>query len=105
MKYIIKESKLSNFVDKFLMDTAGRLRKFPIIHINAREDDFELVQNNGKTIFVYSDYHLGVDKKLFDKIMDLFNLDTKGTEKVFENWFKKNYPNDLVINTYPIIEY
>jgi hypothetical protein len=31
MKYIIKES-------------IGRLRVFPIQHVNAREDDFELVK-------------------------------------------------------------
>lgn len=100
MKYVITESKLINFVDKYIADSVGRLRKFPIIDINAREDDFELVQDNGWKAFVYSDYHLEVDNELFDRMMALFNLDTRETEKLLEKWFEKNYPGNMVITAY-----
>ena len=51
MKYIITENRLVDFVDKYLEDSVGRLRVFPLTHINAREGDFELVKDNGETIF------------------------------------------------------
>jgi hypothetical protein len=100
MKYVITESKLINFVDKYIADSVGRLRKFPVVHINAREDDFKLVQDNGRKVFVYSDYHLEVDNELFDRMMALFNLDTRETEKLLEKWFEKNYPGNMVITAY-----
>ena len=43
MKYIITENRLIDFVDKYFEKNVGKLRKFPLTHINAREDDFELV--------------------------------------------------------------
>lgn len=104
MKYLITENKLINFVDKYITDSVGRLRKFPIVHINAREDDFELVQDNGWKVFVYSDYHLEVDNELFDRTKDLFNLDTRETEKLFEKWFEQTYPGNMVISAYRAIE-
>lgn len=104
MKYIITENRLVDFVDKFFEKNIGRLRKFPIIHINAREDDFELVQDNGWKVFVYSDYHLEVDNELFDKMKALFNLDTRETEKLLEKWFEKHYPGNMVISAYRAIE-
>ena len=53
MKYIITENRLVDFVDKYLEDSVGRLRVFPLTHINARDGDFELVKDNGETIFTY----------------------------------------------------
>ena len=100
MKYIITENRLVYFVDKYITDTVGRLRKFPLEHINAREGDFELVQDNGWKAFVYSDYHLEVDNELFDRTKALFNSDTRETEKLFEKWFKQNYPNNVVITAF-----
>jgi hypothetical protein len=104
MKYVITENRLVNLVDNYLEDSVGRLRKFPIVHINAREDDFELVNDKGQTIFTYHDYHLGVEEHLFYKMMSLFNLEKKELEKLFEKWFEKNYPDSMVIAAYPIIE-
>jgi hypothetical protein len=104
MKYLITESKLINFVDKFITDSVGRLRKFPLEDINAREGDFELIQDNAWKVFVYSDYHLEVDNELFDKTKALFNLDTRETEKLFEKWFEQNYPGNLVITAYRALE-
>ena len=75
MKYIITENRLVDFVDKYLEDSVGRLRVSPLTHINAREGDFELVKDNGETIFTYGDYHLGVEEHLFYKMMSLFNLE------------------------------
>ena len=84
MKYIITENRLVDFVDKYLEDSVGRLRVFPLTHINAREGDFELVKDNGETIFTYGDYHLGVEEHLFYKMMALFNLEQRELEKLLE---------------------
>jgi hypothetical protein len=104
MKYLITENRLVDFVEKYLEDSIGRLRKFPIVHINAREDDFELVTDRGETIFTYLDYHLGVEEHLFYKMMALFNLEKRELEKLLEKWFEKKYPDNMVITAYPIIE-
>ena len=104
MKYLITENRLVDFVDKYLKDTVGELRKFPINHINAREDDFELIDDNSWKVFVYLYYHLEVDSELFDKTKDLFNLNTRETEKLLEKWFEKNYPGNLVISAFRAIE-
>jgi len=96
MKYLITENRLVDFVDKYLKDTVGEL--------NAREDDFELVDDNSWKVFVYLDYHLEVDDELFDKTKDLFNLSTRETEKLFEKWFEQNYPGNLVISAFRAME-
>lgn len=92
-----------NLVDKYLEDSVGTLRKFPLEHINAREYDFELVDNSGETIFTYFDNGLGVEEKLYIKMLTLFNLSHKELEKLLEKWFSKHY-KDLVLTVYPIIE-
>jgi len=103
MKYIITENRFVDLVDKYLEDSIGKLRKFPLEHINAREDDFELADDNGETIFTYFDYGLGVEENLYIKMLSLFNLDHKELEKLLEKWFSKHY-DGIVINVYPIIE-
>ena len=104
MKYIITENRLIDFVDNYLQDNIGRLRKFPIIHYNAREGDFELVTDRGQTILTYDDYHLAVDYQLYNKLMSLFNLEKKELENLLAKWFEKNYPESMVIGVYPTIE-
>ena len=104
MKYVITENRLVDFVDKYLQNNIGGLRKFPIIHYNAREGDFELVTDKGQTILTYEDYHLGVEKNLFYKLMSLFNLEKRELEKLLEKWFNKHYPDSMVITAYPLIE-
>ena len=69
MKYIITENRLVDFVDKYFENNIGKLRKFPLTHINAREDDFQIVDENMDTVFRYMDYHLGVEEKLFYHMM------------------------------------
>lgn len=103
MKYIITENRLVDFVEKYLEDSIGRLRKFPIVHINAREDDFELVDDRGQTNFIYFDYGLGVEENLYLKMLSLFNLNHKELEKLLEKWFTKHY-DGMVLTVYPIIE-
>jgi hypothetical protein len=103
MKYIIKENRLVDIVDKYLEDSIGKLRKFPLDHMNAREDDFELSDDSGETIFTYFDYGLGVEENLYLKMLSLFNLNHKELEKLLEKWFSKHY-GDMVITVYPIIE-
>jgi len=104
MKYIITENRLLDFVDKYLKDTVGELKRVELDHINAREEDFEIVDKDMNTVFTYMDYHLGVEEHLFYKMMNLFGLNKRDTEKLIENWFNKHYPDDLVITAYPIIE-
>jgi hypothetical protein len=103
MKYLITENRLVDIVDKYLEDSIGRLRKFPLDHINAREDDFELADDSGETIFTYFDYGLGVEEKLYIKMLSLFNLNHKELEKLLEKWFTKHY-DGMVLSIYPIIE-
>jgi hypothetical protein len=104
MKYVIAENRLVDFVDKYLQNNIGGLRKFPIVHYNAREGDFELVTDRGQTILTYEDYHLAVDKELYNKLLSLFNLENNELEKLLEKWFEKNYPDSMVIGVYPMIE-
>ena len=103
MKYIITENRLVDLVDKYLEDSIGRLRIFPLTHINAREDDFELVDDGGQTNFTYFDYGLGVEENLYLKMMSLFNLNNKELEKLLEKWFTKHY-DGMVLTVYPMIE-
>jgi hypothetical protein len=104
MKYLITENRLVDFVDKYLNDVVGELDKVELDDINAREDDFEIVDENMDTVFRYMDYHLGVEEKLFYHMMNLFALDRRETEKLIEKWFDKNYPGNLVITAHPIVE-
>ena len=104
MKYVIAENRLVDFVDKYLQNNIGGLRKFPIVHYNAREGDFELVTDRGQTILTYEDYHLAVDKELYNKLLSLFNLENNELEKLLAKWFEKNYPDSMVIGVYPMIE-
>jgi len=103
VKYIITENRLVDLVDKYLEDSIGRLRIFPLTHINAREDDFELVDDRGQTNFTYFDYGLGVEENLYLKMMSLFNLNNKELEKLLEKWFTKHY-DGMVLTVYPMIE-
>ena len=104
MKYIITENRLVDFVDKYLNDVVGELNKVELDNINAREDDFEIVDENMDTVFRYMDYHLGVEEKLFYHMMNLFALDKRELEKLLEKWFDKNYPGNLVITAHQIVE-
>lgn len=103
MKYLITENRLVDLVDKYLEDSVGKLRKFPLEHINAREDDFELVDDSDNTIFTYFDYGLGVEDTLYVKMLSLFNLNHRELEKLLEKWFTKHYEG-MVLTIYPIIE-
>jgi hypothetical protein len=104
MKYLITENRLVDFVDKYLKDTVGELKKVDLDHINATEGDFEIVDKDMKTMFRYMDYHLGVEEHLFHHMMNLFGLDKRETEKLLEKWFDKHYPDDMVISAFQIIE-
>ena len=103
MKYLITENRLVDLVDKYLEDSVGKLRKFPLEHINAREDDFELVDDSDETIFRYFDYELGVEENFYIKMLSLFSLNHRELEKLLENWFSQNY-DGVVLTIYPIIE-
>jgi hypothetical protein len=100
MKYIINESKLISFLDKVIEDSVGKLEMEPLLDINAREDDFKLVNSSNETIFTYMDYELSVNKNLYYTLGNLFNLKEDELRNLIQKWFEKNYPGHLVINVY-----
>ena len=104
MKYLIKEDRLINLVDTYIEESVGELTKIPYDNINAREDDFELIDSNENIIFRYYDYELGMHADLFVKLLSLFNLNAKELTKIIEEWFKLHFPENLVLTLYPIIE-
>ena len=104
MKYVIKEDRLSNLIDAYIEESVGELTKIPYDYINAREDDFELIDRDKNTIFRYYDYELGMEPELFIKLLSLFNLNAKELTKIIEKWFKSHFPENLILTVYPIIE-
>lgn len=104
MKYLITENRLVDIVDRYLEDTVGKLRKYPLDHINARDDDFELVDKNKDTVFRYFDYEVGVEENLYIQMLSLFNLKHKELADIIEKWFSMNFPELVVLNVHPIIE-
>ena len=100
MKYIINESKLISFLDKVIEDSVGKLEMEPLLDINAREDDFKLVNSNNETIFTYMDYELSVNKNLYYTLGNLFNLKEDELRNLIQKWFEKNYHGHLVIGVY-----
>jgi len=104
MKYVISENRLIDFIDKYFQNNVGRLRVFPMTHINSREGDFELVDNFGKTIFTYFDYGLAIDKDLFNKLQSVFSLDNDSLGKILKKWFESRYPDSMVLSVYPFVE-
>jgi hypothetical protein len=100
MKYIINESKLISFLDKVIEDSVGKLEMKPLLDINAREDDFKLVNSTNETIFTYMDYELSVNKNLYYTLGNLFNLKEDELRNLIQKWFEKNYPGHLVIGVY-----
>jgi len=104
MKYIIKENRMVDFVDKYLDDSVGKLHKVPYDNINASDDDFELVDDNGNVFFRYFDNELGVEDFLFIRMISLFNMKHRELEKLMKKWFSTHYLDNEVIGVHPIIE-
>ena len=104
MKYLIKEDRLINLIDTYLEDTVGRLRVRPYDNINAREGDFTLIDSKGDIIFKYHDYELGLHEELFTKMLALFNMNARELSKIIIDWFNSQFPANLVLTIYPIIE-
>jgi hypothetical protein len=53
-------------------------------------------------MFYYYDYGLGVEEKLYLKMLSLFNLNHRELEKLLEKWFKNHY-DGMVLTVYPNI--
>jgi len=103
MDYIITENRLLRLIDNYIEETFGELKKIPYKHINAREGDFELVSED-KTIFLFMDHSLEVDKNLFNDLKGLFNLSGSEMAQLFEIWFQKHFPDDLLLQVYASID-
>jgi hypothetical protein len=100
MKYVISENRLINFLDKYIEERVGKLKKIPSNDVNARDGDFELVSDDGTSIFTYLDYHLSVKADLFYTLMGLFNLNKNELENLIEKWFSSHFPDSFLIQAY-----
>jgi hypothetical protein len=100
MDYIISEDRLIRLIDKYMNESFGELKEIPSEHVNAREGDFDLVSNDGRIMFSYLDYNLAIYTNLYYTLMGLFNLSGIQIERIFELWFKKHYPNSLLLSVY-----
>lgn len=105
MDYIITEKKLANMVGNYITQIVGELSLKDSDHQHATEGDFQLVDKNDNTIFEFLGNHLGVSQLLFSSIMDLFSRNVPQTEKLFEAWFKKNFPDERLVAAYHSIYY
>ena len=105
MEYIIAENRLIRLIDNYIDDTLGELRKVDYVDVNAREGDFEILDENGGLVARYVDYHFGVKQQLFLDIMNYFNLSNSETEGLFKIWFEKKYPDNLLLGAYCSIYY
>jgi hypothetical protein len=103
MNYIISENRLINFLDKYIEERVGKLKKIPLNHVNARDGDFKLVADDGTSIFDYEDYHLGVKPDLFYTLMGLFNINKNELENLIEKWFSFHFPGSFLIQVYCLL--
>jgi hypothetical protein len=97
MEYIITERKLIDLIDRFIETNVGELHKLPLEGINARSDDFVLMNPAGNVVFTFSDHHLSVDKDLFFTLMNLFNINNLELEILLKSWFEYHFPKELIL--------
>jgi len=105
MDYIIKESRLIKLIDNYITESVGELYKTDSTNVNAREGDFQIIDENGSLVFEYFDYHLVIKQELFVTIMNYLNLNTSQTEGLFRRWFEYRFPDNLIIAAYCSIYY
>jgi hypothetical protein len=105
MDYIISEQRLVKIIDKYITDTVGELQVVDSTNVNAREGDFEIIDENEDLVFEFVDHHLGIKQQLFLNIMNYFNLSNSETEGLFQRWFEYRYPDNLIIAAYCSIYY
>ena len=105
MDYIIKESRLIKLIDNYITESVGELYKTDSTNVNAREGDFQIIDENGSLVFEYFDYHLVIKQELFVTIMNSLNLNTSQTEGLFRRWFEYRFPDNLIIAAYCSIYY
>ena len=105
MDYIIKESRLIKLIDNYITESVGKLYKTDSTNVNAREGDFQIIDENGSLVFEYFDYHLVIKQELFVTIMNYLNLNTSQTEGLFRRWFEYRFPDNLIIAAYCSIYY
>jgi hypothetical protein len=105
MEYIITESRLIKIIDKYITDTVGELHVVDSTNVNAREGDFEIIDDKEDLVFEFVDHHLGIKQQLFLTIMNYLNMNTSETEGLFKRWFEYKFPDELILNTYCSIYY
>jgi hypothetical protein len=88
MKYIITESRLNSFIEKWLNENYGDLEKF-----NRPEFREVYLSKDGKFKFMYNlgGKQLYVINDVWNFISNVFNLDYEETAKLLLNWCNKKY--------------
>ena len=105
MEYIITESRLVKIIDKYITDTVGELHVVDSTNVNAREGDFEIIDDKEDLVFEFVDHHLGIKQQLFLTIMNYLNMNTSETEGLFKRWFEYKFTDELILNAYCSIYY
>lgn len=105
MDYIITEQRLIKLIDKYITDTVGKLYITDSTNVNAREGDFEIIDDKGDLVFEFLNHNLGIKQQLFLTIMNYLNMNNSETEGLFRRWFEYRYPDNLIIAAYCSIYY
>lgn len=100
MDYIISENRLLRLIDSYLEENYGTLHEVPVEQSDYREGDFDLLTDQGDLVMRFMDHNLGLYTQLYYTLMSLFNLSGEEIEHIFELWFKKNYPDKLLLTVY-----
>ena len=105
MDYIISEQRLVKIIDKYITDTVGELQVVDSTNMNAREGDFEMIDENEDLVFEFVDHSLGIKQQLFLTIMSYLNLNQAETGILFKKWFEYKFPDELILHAYCSIYY
>jgi hypothetical protein len=105
MEYIITESRLIKIIDKYITDTVGELHVVDSTNVNAREGDFEIIDDKEDLVFEFVDHHLGIKQQLYLTVKNYLNLNDSETEGIFQRWFEYKFPDELILNAYCSIYY
>ena len=105
MDYIISEQRLVKIIDKYITDTVGELQVVDSTNVNAREGDFEMIDENEDLVFEFVDHNLGIKQELFLTIKDYLNLNQAETGILFKKWFEYKFPDELILHAYCSIYY
>jgi hypothetical protein len=100
MDYIISERRLIRLIDDYIKESFGKLKKIPSGHLNASEGDFDILSEDGKTLFTFVDHGLSIYTSFYHTLMRLFNLTGVQIEHLIGLWFKEHFPDELLLDVF-----